>query len=170
MDTMRSDQTNNIMEKAIRYTQAYTQAPWRKQLRGIGVFLAIVLVLVLLGSLFISVTARTATLGREIQRRRQEMESLEYEIAQMRSELAVLTSAARMRERAEALGFRPVGPDEVLYVPVPGYAGKPDVALATPARTVVSTRPVISPAFTRSWVDWLAQQINAPVLPLADLP
>ncbi|RME08289.1 MAG: hypothetical protein D6803_01590 [Anaerolineae bacterium] len=154
----------------MQYTQAYVQAPWRRQLRSIGVLLTVVLVLVLLSSLFVSVNARAATLGRQIQRSRQQIEALEFEIAQLRSELAFQTSATNMRQRAEALGFRPVTSDELVYVLVPGYPGRQAVVLAPPAKTVVISRPVISPAFTQSWLDWLLAQMEAPVLPLAELP
>jgi len=167
--TDQSGQVNDAMDKAIRFTQAYPQAPWRKQLQGIGLFLTVVLVFVLLGSIFVSITARTATLGREIQRYHQEMESLELEIAQMRSDLAEITSTDVMEQRALEMGFRPVRAEEIRYIRVPGYTGKPDVAIAAPAQTVVAAAPVLSPAFTQSWVDWLAQQFRTPVLPLADL-
>lgn len=163
-------QAKETMQRTMQYTQAYSQAPWRRQLRSIGVLLTVVLVLVLLGSLFVSVNARAATLGRQIQRSRQQIEALEFEIAQLRSELAFQTSAVNMRQRAEALGFRPVTPDELVYVLVPGYPGRQSVALAPQARTVVIAHPVISPAFTQSWVDWLLTQMEAPVLPLAELP
>ncbi len=157
------------MNKVLNFTQAYSQAPWRKQLQGIGIFLTILIVILLAASVFVSITARTAALGKDIQRYRQEIETMEHEIADLETQFAELTSADILWERADELGFSAATPDKVLYIRIPGYTGRADVEIAAPAQTVLPASPVLSPAFTQSWIDWLGQQFRTPIVPLADM-
>jgi len=55
------------MEQIHRITQAYSQTPWRKQVRMIGVFLLGVVIIATVASLYLNVRARTVALGRELQ-------------------------------------------------------------------------------------------------------
>ena len=55
------------MEQINRITQAYSQTPWRKQVRMIGVFLLGVVIIATVASLYLNVRARTVALGREVQ-------------------------------------------------------------------------------------------------------
>jgi len=157
------------MDRVLNFTQAYFQTPWRKQLQGIGVFLIILVVVLLASGIFVSVTARTATLGKAVQRYRLEIDALKFEIANLESQLAYLTSASVMKQRAIEMGFRMARPDELTYVFVPGYTGRDFVQLAVPSQPEKVSFPVNSPEFTQSWVDWLAQQFRAPIVPLAEV-
>ena len=157
------------MDQVRNFTQAYSQAPWRKQLQGIGVFMTILAVLLLAASVYISVTARTATVGKDIQRYRLQAESLELEIANMRTHLADLTSVATMKKRAIDLGFRQATQEDIIYVKVPGYFGNTVIDLAPVPQIVEVAKPELSPAYTQSWVEWFARQFRAPIVPLAEL-
>ena len=55
------------MEQIHKITQAYNQTPWRKQVRVIGVFLLVVVVVAIVASIYLDVRARTNALGRELQ-------------------------------------------------------------------------------------------------------
>ncbi len=55
------------MEQIHRITQAYSQTPWRKQVRMIGVFLLGVVIIATVASLYLNVRARTVAMGRELQ-------------------------------------------------------------------------------------------------------
>ena len=55
------------MEHIHKITQAYSQTPWRKQVRMIGVFLLGVVIIATVASLYLNVRARTVALGRELQ-------------------------------------------------------------------------------------------------------
>ncbi len=157
------------MDRVLDFTQAYSQTPWRKQVQGIGIFLIALVVMLMAASVFVSVTAQTAALGKEIQRYRQNIETLEFEIANMESQLAILTSTSVMKRRAIELGFRSATSEEITYINVPGYTGRDHIELAEPAQPVVSTTLVLSPRYTQSWVDWLSQQFRAPLIPLAEV-
>ncbi len=157
------------MDRVRNFTQAYLQTPWRKQLQGIGTFLIILVVILLASGIFVSVTARTAALGKAVQRHRLEIDELEFEIANMETQLALLTSTAVMKQRAIEMGFRMVNPDEVTYILVPGYTGRDYVQFAEPSQPEMVSVPVISSEFTQSWIDWFAQQFRAPLIPLAEV-
>jgi hypothetical protein len=55
------------MEQIHKITQAYNQTPWRKQVRLIGIFLLVVVVVAIVASVYLDVRARTNALGRELQ-------------------------------------------------------------------------------------------------------
>jgi hypothetical protein len=55
------------MEHIHKITQAYSQTPWRKQVRMIGIFLLGVVIVATVASVYLNVRARTVALGRELQ-------------------------------------------------------------------------------------------------------
>jgi hypothetical protein len=55
------------MEHIQKITQAYSQTPWRKQVRMIGIFLLGVVIVATVASVYLNVRARTVALGRELQ-------------------------------------------------------------------------------------------------------
>ncbi len=154
------------MDHLRNFTQAYSQAPWRKQLQIIGAFLSILVVFLVAASIFISVTSQTAAVGKEIQRNRLRAEALELEIANMRSRIATLTSVATMKQRAIDMGFRPATKEDIIYVEVPGYAGNTVMDLLPASQAVNVGRPELSPAFTETWVDWFSKQFRRPIVSL----
>ena len=89
------------MDRAIKFTQAYYQTPWRKQLQRIGLFLAFLVVCALVAGVYLSVNSRAAGIGRQIQYDRELIDKLEKQIADQQSQLAILTSAAEMEKRAD---------------------------------------------------------------------
>ena len=55
------------MDNIQQFTQAYTQAPWRKQLHMIGTILLALVSAAIVAGIYLNVTARAAAEGREIQ-------------------------------------------------------------------------------------------------------
>jgi cell division protein FtsL len=154
------------MNRVQSLTQAYSQAPWRKQLQWIGLFLLILILIALVAGIYLSVSARAASIGRQIQSTYAEMERITRNIEDLQTQLANLTSSTVMQKRAEELGFLPVTSDQILYVPVPGYIRPAQVTLGgTPGRILPST-PQISAEFTESLFDWLRERVFEPAAPL----
>lgn len=159
------------MHQVQDFAQAYTQAPWRKQLQLIGLFLLIVAFVGLVAGIYLNVTARAATVGREIFDLQNQIDEIERENENLRAQLAELTSSARMAQRAQSMGFYPVTPDETLYLVVPGYEARKPLVLA-PARqpTVSSDVRRLPPEFRESIFSWLQRQslhMNIPWLEAA---
>lgn len=140
-----------------KIVQAYQQTPWRFQLQIIGLFLLILVMVALIAGIYLNVTARAATIGRQIQFMQAEIRLTQRLNADLETRLALLTSARGMEVRAEALGFRRMNPDEITYLRVPGYSGRKPASLAPPPGPVQGSTRSLPPEFTESLIDWLSQ-------------
>ena len=134
---------------------AYKNAPWRVQLQLIGVFSLAVVLVALIAGVYLNVTARGATIGREIQDMEEEILELQRDNADLENQLGQLTSIRTMKRRAEDLGFQPINPAEVLYVSVSGYAGRQAASLAPPPKPVTASDSSLPPEYTQTLWVWL---------------
>lgn len=154
------------MNRVHSLTQAYSQAPWRKQLRWIGLFLLILILTALVAGIYLSVTSRAATIGRKIQGMYTDMEVVERNIENLQTQLANLTSKAVMEQRAEELGYQPVGSGQMIYIAVEEYR-RPEQALlgSSPGVTPPGSSD-LAPEYTQSLFDWLRERVFEPAAPL----
>ncbi len=142
------------------FVHAYKIAPWRVQRQWIGNILLAVVALAMIAALYLDVTAQAAIAGREIQDLTAAIAASQQASADLQTELAVLTSASVMEERAQSLGFRAIEPDEVEYLVVPGYAApQPEILAAAPQPQL--SAPSIPPEYTQSLLDWMDQRISS---------
>lgn len=137
--------------------QAYKKAPWRFQLQLIGVFsLALVMVSTVAG-IYLNVTARAATIGREIQ----DMQEIRFDQERINEDLATslaeLTSSAKMEERALELGFYQAQSYDINYIVVPGYSGRASIQLAPPPGPVASNLPDLPREYTQTLLEWFEE-------------
>lgn len=138
------------MYKVQSITQAYSQAPWRKQLQWIGLFMLALILAAMVAGIYLSVSAQASTAGREIQIMYGEMEEIRRNIEDSESQLAILNSNAVMEKRAEELNFYPVESAEIFYILVPGYIDPGQVSLAKPPGVTIPKTATISPEYTES--------------------
>ena len=165
------------MENLNRLTQAYSQAPWRKQTYLIGVILLLLVCIALIAGIYLNVTARAAAVGREIQEMQVRVygyhyltgdagesyvpiEELEQQIANLSSQLAYLTSYTVMQERVNDLHLTSISADHIEYLEVPGYIKRQTSSLAPPPVPVVVNASIIDPQFKESLLDWFTAQIR----------
>ncbi len=149
------------MEQVQRITQAYTQAPWRKQVQIMGLISAILVFAVLVSGIYLSVTSRAASIGREIQQMQREMIVLRQSNEDLESKLASVSSATEMDKRAHAMGFQQVATDqEIIYIQVPGYAKRSPVALAPFSAPPLVSAPVLPAEYTESLFEWLQRELR----------
>ena len=146
------------MDRLENIAQTYFQAPWRKQLQLIGLFSLVLVAVALIAAIYLSVSARAAAYGREIQRMQGTIEERNREIEDLQSRLALISSETEMEARANALGFEPVDPEQVLYIVVPGYEERRPALLAPYSERVVVSAPVLPPEYTESLFVWLKRQ------------
>ncbi len=141
-----------------RLVQAYRQAPWRLQTQR-GVLLLVVAILCAsVLWVMVSVTVQAAAAGLKIQQLEDDQETLQREIAALRTNIAIQTSAAQMKKRAEGLGFQPVDPANLSYVVIPGYKGRePQIQAPPPGADI--PQPLVKPAFKQSLWEWLLEGI-----------
>ncbi len=150
----------NVNYTVGNFIHAYKQAPWRIQLQWIGTFLLGIFGLALVAALYLDITSQAGIQGRNIQDMTAEMVVIQHTNADLQSKLAETTSTYTMEQRALALGYQPVTPDQVEYIIVPGYAApKPTILAAAPAlRPAAPSEP---PEYTQSLIEWLDQRLRA---------
>lgn len=151
------------MIKAAKDTllQAYPNAPWRNQVQVIGVFAVGLVTVAILAGLYLVVSVQAATLGREIQEIQADVLDVQRENANLETELARLTSAAVMENRARELGFVPIGESSREYLPVPGYAPRQAVVLAPPPGMAVPAGTEYPPELNETLFQWLAGWVRS---------
>ncbi len=157
------------MNDVQRFTQVYTQAPWRKQLQMIGLFLVLLILAALVAGIYLSVSARTAEIGRSIQGMRYQIEIIKRGNADLSTQLADITSDEVMRKRASELGFHPLETgDEVLYLIVPGYSDRQPVNIEPAPSLALPSNPSLPSDYTQSLLDWLRERVFEPAAPLLE--
>lgn len=137
---------------------AYRVAPWRVQRQWIGNALLLVVVFAMVAALYLTVTSRTAIAGREIQDLTDAIAASQQVSSDLQTQLAGLTSAASMEQRARAMGFRPVEPEELEYLVVPGYYASEAVDLSSSAQPQLNAL-TIPPEYNQSLLDWMDQKL-----------
>lgn len=165
------------MENIHQFTQAYSQAPWRKQVYMIGVILLVLISAAIIAGIYLNVTARAAAIGRQIQEMQvrvygyhyltgdnsagnMPIEEIDQSIANLTSQLAFLTSYEVMTERAKKMNLDPIPADHTEYMQVPGYYDRQATILAPPPDPVVVNAASIDPLFKESLFEWVADQVR----------
>ncbi len=155
--------------KVNHLVHAYRQAPWRIQRQWLGGFLLAVLAVAMVASLYLDITARAAISGRQIQALSDDITSVQQGNADLETRLAELNSTKAMEKRAQDLGYRPVDPNQVEYVLVPGYV-EPQLDILPVAPPLVPSAPSIPPAYTESLIEWVQRELQpAPMLTMTGL-
>ena len=143
-----------------KLSQAFKQAPWRNQIRFAGLFLLGLVVVIVVASIYLSISGRAAAAGLSAYRMNLERQTLEREIADRKADIAVLTSVTVMEQRASDMGFKRIDPAKAIYLVVPGYTGKKTVVLAAPPGIDDSNQSLVLPIYRQSIWDWLFQGVN----------
>jgi cell division protein FtsL len=150
------------MDEVRSLTHAYSQAPWRKQVQVLVIFLLVVVFSALIASVYLYVKSQAVAAGVEAQTLHIEINETKLAVEDYESQLANLISEKVMAERAEALGYHPVEPDQIKYIRVPGYTPRqPEVMVPPPVQSRTS-KTELSPAYSESLLDWLSKNILAP--------
>jgi cell division protein FtsL len=157
------------MDNVQRISQIYIQAPWRKQLQYVGLFLLGLVLIAMVAFFYINVTARTAAIGRSIQLMQYEIEVLQRDIVDLETQMSELTSHSEILDRAGDLGFYTVSPDEVTYLPVQGYPGRQPVSLGSNYAPPLPIASSISPDYTQSLFEWMRERVFNPAAPLLEI-
>jgi hypothetical protein len=142
------------------YIHAYKVAPWRIQRQWIGSALLAVVALAMVATLYLIVTSRAAIAGREIQDLTYSITVSQQVSGDLQMQLASLTSANAMQRRAVELGFRPMQPEEVEYLVVPGYA-EPEAFVLSQTQNLQLSALTIAPEYNQSLLDWMDEKISS---------
>ena len=139
--------------------QAYSNSPRRQKLQIIGsIFMAIVIAAVML-ILYLVVSARVVSIGRQLQQAKDEIDQMVYLSVNYRNQIALLSRFEVMEKKAKDLGFRAPYPGEVFYVPVSGY----DQFTQTHIEASEDARPAVINVnlveYHESLIDWIGRQL-----------
>jgi hypothetical protein len=138
---------------------AYKIAPWRVQRQWIGSVLLMVVALAMVATLYLDVTSQAAIAGREIQDLDAAITISQQASGDLQTQLASLTSAKVMEQRALELGFRPLESGEAEYLVVPGYVTlEPDILSSAP---LLQLSALTMPAeYNESLLDWVDKKLT----------
>jgi hypothetical protein len=154
------------MERVVRLSQAYSQAPWRRQIQILGLFLLVVVFIALVASIYLNLSARSSAIGREIQKKQVEILLEKRRIAHMKGQLGLLYASEQMEQRARGLGFQEIDPEETFYVVAPGYMGRQTAVIAPAYTPNLVSAPDLPAEYTESLFAWLQRQFNQKIFPL----
>jgi hypothetical protein len=146
-----------------RFVQAYRQTPWRLQVQWIVLFLVVLLLIASVAGVYLSISSRAATYGREIQYMQSQIDAQKRSIANMESQLAFLTSTSQMNKRALAMGFQVLDPKNETYIVIPGFTARDTAQLAPQPGSIEIQPPLIKPSYTESLWDWFAHVVSSAV-------
>lgn len=149
----------NVNYTVDNFVHAYKQAPWRVQLQWIGAFLLGMFGFALVAALYLDITSQAGIAGRNIQDMTAELTVIQHTNADLQNKAAETTSTNAMEQRALALGYQPVEPNQMAYIIVAGYtAPKPAIFAAVPAlKPAAAGQP---PEYTQSLIEWLDQRLR----------
>lgn len=144
------------------FQHALRQPGWRPTRAVIALGTLFLFVGILIGGLYLSQSATSSAVGRELEALISQRNDLEQANEQLRAEIASLRGVGRLLTRAAELGFAQAGQDQILYVVIPGY--HPDRAPVVPlqeSERALAAEPPPAPAYEESFVGWVQQQIDA---------
>jgi hypothetical protein len=149
--------------------QAYSNSPRRQKLQIIGsIIMAIVIAAVML-ILYLVVSARVVSMGRQLQQAKDEIDQLVYLSVNYRNQIAELSRFEIMEEKAKDMGFRAPYPGEVFYVPVAGIEQQIQAVADSPSVARPTVINVYLIEYHESLIDWIGKQISVFLRPFEGL-
>jgi hypothetical protein len=132
------------------------QNAWRPQRQVIALGTLGLFVAIIIGALYLSQSASSASLGRELEVLIAERNSLEQQNEQLRAEIASLRSEPRLQGRAAEMGFVLATNDQIDWIVVNGYNPNRSETVAP-----ITEEEVPLPAYDESFSGWVQQQFES---------
>jgi hypothetical protein len=139
---------------------AYRQAPWRIQIQRIGVFMVILVIAAVMSGLYLFVSAQTAQAAIELRNFKADIANSQHNASDLSTQLANLTSAEALQERAAKLGYVPYRAEEANYMVIPGYYGRRVLVSAPAPGSQPLPQPLVKPAYTQSLWEWMVDSFE----------
>lgn len=111
------------------------------------------MILLVLGGLYLSVSAKTAQLGREVIVQTDEVRQKTLIRNEKSAQLAELTSPSRMRVLAESKGYRDANFNDIAYAQLEIATLEIDFVAPAPDTYIKDHSQLLSPAYTETLVD-----------------
>lgn len=117
----------------------------------LGLFVAIII-----GALYLSQSASSAALGRELEVLIAQRNNLEQQNEQLRADISSLRGVSRLLVRAAELGFVSATNNEIDYLVINGYNPNRSETVAP-----ITEPDVELPAYDESFIGWVQQQFES---------
>lgn len=128
---------------------------WRPTRGMIAVGTLALFVAIIIGALYLSQSASTSAVGRQLEAMVNERNELERQNEQLRAEIASLRGVGRLLTRAQELGFQQAGATDIDYIVVDGYEPERD-------SVAIEAQPeAAAPVYDESFTGWVQQQLDA---------
>jgi len=142
--------------------QAYIQAPWRRQLRSIGLSLLPIIAIAVVSALNLIISAQSAEAGLLIMDMHYKEEEILRRIANQRTELAWTTSYKEMLRRAIKAGFEKIPQESQHYMIISGYQGQETALIASPPVSEKQRAPIVNEFYQLSLWEWFMDSFLIP--------
>lgn len=132
------------------------QTTWRPQRQVIALGTLGLFVAIIIGALYLSQSASSAALGRELEVLIAQRNSLEQQNEQLRAEIASLRGVPRLQTRAAELGFILANNNQIDYLVVRGYNPNRSETVAP-----ITEEEAPLPAYEESFLGWVQEQFES---------
>lgn len=134
----------------------FRRGAWRPQRQAVALTTLGIFVAIIIGALYLSQSASTSTLGRQLEALIIERSNLEQQNERLRAEIASLQGVPRLLTRAQELGFVPADGDDIQYIVVNGYNPNRGDTVAP----LIASTPTV-PEYEESFLGWVREQWDA---------
>jgi cell division protein FtsL len=149
--------------------QAYSNSPRRQKLQILGgFFLAIVIAAIML-ILYLIVSARVVSMGRQLQQAKDDIDQLIYLSVNYSNQIAELSRFDVMENRAVEMGFRAPYPGEVFYVPVSGVSNQDETRVEIQQDPTPKVINVNLLEYHQTLFEWIGEKISVFLSPFEGL-
>jgi len=138
---------------------------WRGILRSTGSTMLWTMILLVLGGMYLAVSAKAAKVGRTVIDLESKHTKLQLEYDELNAAYAVLTSPDRMRILAQSMGYRDAVPADVDYIKIEEIDSLGEFIVPAPGSLRQSANPGLSPAYSETLVDALQRWFEAGIAP-----
>lgn len=136
---------------------------WRDILRSTGSTMLWTMILLVLGGMYLAVSAKAAKVGRRVLNLESQHNQLQLEYDELNAVYAQRTSPDRMRALALSMGFRDAVPADVDYIPIEEFDSLGEFIVPAPGSLRQSGNPGLSPAYSETLVDAVRRWFEAGV-------
>jgi hypothetical protein len=145
------------MKQIHSFNQAYQQTPWRSQVRIIGLLFLILLIIGLMASIYLSITAEVTRYGRDIQDIQRTISVIEMNNAAALADLSKLQSLEVMRMRSESLGFIDASIEEKQFMAVENFSAPLSYDLPERSQPELAEASMIPIEYTETIFSWISR-------------
>ena len=147
-----------------KISQASHQAPWRKNAQRLGFVFLVLAIIGLVAGMDLYISSQSAEAGLTIWEYENNITQSQKEINRKQTELAELTSVAKMQQKAQDKGYREVNRKTVKYILVPGYYGRESAELSELAIGIKPEEKILmKPSYTQSLWEWMKGHIASAI-------